>query len=50
MTVVPRRLGLSSRGSERGWSPPARPASAPPAPPAHAHSHAHSLGRDEPQV
>ncbi|KAJ0181281.1 hypothetical protein K1T71_003366 [Dendrolimus kikuchii] len=47
--MVPRRLGLSSRGSERGWSPPARPASAPPAPPAHAHTHAHSLGRDEPQ-
>ncbi|XP_047518194.1 uncharacterized protein LOC125058198 isoform X2 [Pieris napi] len=42
--VVPRRLGLSSRGPERGASPPARPASAPPA-----HTHTHILSRDEPQ-
>ncbi|GBP22899.1 E3 ubiquitin-protein ligase hyd [Eumeta japonica] len=41
LEVVPRRLGLSSRGAERGWSPPARPASAPPA-----HT---PLVRDEPQ-
>lgn len=40
--MVPRRLGLSSRGSERGWSPPERPASAPP-------SHGAHLTRDEPQ-
>ncbi|XP_026726187.1 E3 ubiquitin-protein ligase UBR5 isoform X6 [Trichoplusia ni] len=39
---VPRRLGLSSRGPARGWSPPARPASAPP-------THPHTLTRDEPQ-
>ncbi|XP_069354271.1 E3 ubiquitin-protein ligase UBR5 isoform X7 [Maniola hyperantus] len=42
LEVVPRRLGLSSRGTERGWSPPARPASAPP-------THSHTLTRDEPQ-
>ncbi|XP_072935848.1 E3 ubiquitin-protein ligase hyd isoform X3 [Epargyreus clarus] len=42
LEVVPRRLGLSTRGSERAWSPPARPASAPPA-------HSHSVARDEPQ-
>ncbi|KAJ2943793.1 hypothetical protein O0L34_g8113 [Tuta absoluta] len=42
LEVVPRRLGLSSRSVERGWSPPARPASAPPA-------HSHTLSRDEPQ-
>ncbi|XP_068628932.1 E3 ubiquitin-protein ligase hyd isoform X10 [Battus philenor] len=40
--VVPRRLGLSSRGTDRGWSPPARPASAPP-------THTHTMTRDEPQ-
>lgn len=40
LEVVPRRLGLSTRGTDRGWSPPARPASAPPT---------HSLTRDEPQ-
>ncbi|XP_053600812.1 E3 ubiquitin-protein ligase UBR5 [Plodia interpunctella] len=50
LEVVPRRLGLSSRGSgsgpaEAAWSPPARPASAPPAPPAHSHV----MARDEPQ-
>ncbi|XP_045489439.1 E3 ubiquitin-protein ligase hyd isoform X4 [Pieris rapae] len=44
LEVVPRRLGLSSRGPERGASPPARPASAPPA-----HTHTHILSRDEPQ-
>ncbi|CAG4963257.1 unnamed protein product [Parnassius apollo] len=46
--VVPRRLGLSSRGTDRGWSPPARPASAPPTH-THSHSHSHSMTRDEPQ-
>ncbi|XP_060810644.1 E3 ubiquitin-protein ligase UBR5 isoform X1 [Amyelois transitella] len=53
LEVVPRRLGLSSRGpgsgsgggGDRAWSPPARPASAPPAPPAHDHV----MARDEPQ-
>ncbi|XP_022827536.1 E3 ubiquitin-protein ligase UBR5 isoform X3 [Spodoptera litura] len=42
LEVVPRRLGLSTRGTDRGWSPPARPASAPP-------THTHTLTRDEPQ-
>ncbi|XP_026324159.1 E3 ubiquitin-protein ligase UBR5 isoform X3 [Hyposmocoma kahamanoa] len=42
LEVVPRRLGLSSRGTERDWSPPARPASAPP-------THSHTMTRDEPQ-
>ncbi|XP_028164187.1 E3 ubiquitin-protein ligase UBR5 isoform X5 [Ostrinia furnacalis] len=42
LEVVPRRLGLSTRGTDRGWSPPARPASAPP-------THSHTLTRDEPQ-
>ncbi|XP_049887404.1 E3 ubiquitin-protein ligase UBR5 isoform X3 [Pectinophora gossypiella] len=42
LEVVPRRLGLSTRGTERGWSPPPRPASAPP-------THSHTLTRDEPQ-
>ncbi|XP_030027136.2 E3 ubiquitin-protein ligase UBR5 isoform X2 [Manduca sexta] len=42
LEVVPRRLGLSTRGTDRGWSPPTRPASAPP-------THNHTLTRDEPQ-
>ncbi|XP_035430151.1 E3 ubiquitin-protein ligase UBR5 isoform X5 [Spodoptera frugiperda] len=42
IALVPRRLGLSTRGTDRGWSPPARPASAPP-------THTHTLTRDEPQ-
>ncbi|XP_063633890.1 E3 ubiquitin-protein ligase hyd isoform X5 [Cydia splendana] len=42
LEVVPRRLGLSTRGAERSWWPGTRPASAPP-------THSHSMGRDEPQ-